>query len=263
LADLLIEMDHPSDVADYHRELDIQTGLVRVSYAVGDVRLRREVLISAVDDVLAVRLSADKPRSLRAKIRLTRQKDMIVRAAGQDRLLMDGQIVDVPAPEGYDDNSGGSGPGGEHMKFAGRLLVRTVGGSVKPDDDGLVIEGADEAVLLFTAATDFNLDKLCFDRAIDPGQKADAIIEKAARKSWSELLRDHEAEHRSYFDRVSLDLGRTPQDELPTDERLAALRGGGEDPGLVALYFQFGRYLPICRESGATGCGRRGRRTIT
>jgi len=244
LADLLIEMDHPSDVADYRRELDIQTGLCQVSYAAGDVRLRREVLISAVDDVLAVRLSADRPRSLSAKIRLTRQKDMTVRAVGQDRLQMDGQIIDVPAPEGYDDNSGGSGPGGEHMKFAGRLLVRTSGGSIKPDDDdGLLIEGADEAVLLFTAATDFNLDKLCFDRTIDPGQKADVILEKAARKSWPELLRDHQAEHRSYFDRVSLDLGRTPQDERPSDERLAALRGGGEDPGLVALYFQFGRYL--------------------
>ncbi len=242
LADLWIEMGHAADVEDYHRELDLQTGIARVSYSAGGVQLRREVFISAADNVLVVRLSADKPGALRARVRTTRKKDMRVTAA-KDRLLLCGQIVDVEAPQGYDDNPGGSGPGGRHMRFAGQLVVRASGGVIRSEQDALVIEDADRAVLLFTAATDFSLAKMDFDRTLDPPRNAAEILDKAARKSWEELLRDHVKEHREYFDRAGLDVGKSDRDRLPTDERLAALAEGGEDPGLVALYFQYGRYL--------------------
>lgn len=204
-ADLWIDFQHPGPITQYRRELDLPTGIVKVTYHVGDVRMCREVLISAVDDVIAVRLSASGTGKLNAKIRLTRKKDIRVTADGQNRLRLDGQIVDVAAPKGYDDNRGGSGPGGKHMKFAGRLLVQADPGTVRAEGDALVIENADEAVLLFTGATDYNLDKMNFDRAIDPGRKADAILAKAAKKSWADLKRDHIAEHRSVFDRVTLD----------------------------------------------------------
>jgi len=243
LADLWIATEHSDEIGDYRRELDLETGLARVAYRAGGVRFEREVLISAVDDVLAIRLSVDKPGKLRAKVRLARQEDATVTAAGKDRLRMDGQIIDVAAPQGYDDNPGGSGPGGAHMKFAGRLLTRTERGTVISQGDTLTIDGADEAVVLFTAATDYHLDKMSFDRAIDPGREADRILDSAARKTWSDLLRDHAAEHRSSFNRVSLDLEAPNRRDLPTDERLAAFRSGEADPGLASLYFQFGRYL--------------------
>jgi len=63
-------------------------------------------------------------------IRLIREKDVKIRAQKTDIILMDGQIIDIPAPQGYDDNPGGSGPGGAHMKFAGRLKVRCSGGVI-------------------------------------------------------------------------------------------------------------------------------------
>ncbi|MBN1588692.1 MAG: glycoside hydrolase family 95 protein, partial [Pirellulales bacterium] len=243
LADLRIETERPADVADYRRRLELSTGVAAVDYRAGDARFHREAFLSAADDLLAVRLSTDKPGGLRAKIRLTRAKDMTVTTVGPDRLHMDGQIVDVAAPAARDDNAGGSGPGGAHMKFAGRLLVRSSTGTVRSESDALVVEDADQIVILFTAATDYNLDKMNFDRAIDPGRNADAVLNRAARKSWNELLANHAAEHRSYFDRVSLDLGTTGQDRLPTDKRITALRDGASDPGLAALYFQYGRYL--------------------
>ncbi|MGB2822233.1 MAG: glycoside hydrolase family 95 protein, partial [Phycisphaerae bacterium] len=243
LADLWIELDHDPKTRDYRRELDLPTGVARVQYRAGGTFLKREVLISAVDDVIAVRLSADKPGSVRGRVRLTRKKDTKVSVPGPGRLHMDGQIVDIPAPKGYDDNPGGSGPGGQHMKFAGRLLARPKGGTVKADGDALSIDAADEVVILFTAATDFSLDKMSFDRSIDPGAVADGILAKAARKPWADIVRDHVKEHRSLFDRVSIDLGKPKQDGLPTDERLAAVKKGTDDPGLTALYFQFGRYL--------------------
>jgi len=243
LADLWIEMKHARESRDYRRELDLQTGIARVQYRIGDTRRQREILVSAVDDVMIVRLTTDTPGTLSARVRLTRKKDIRVTSSGPDRLHLDGQIIDIAAPDARDDNPGGSGPGGPHMKFAARLLVRTQGGTVNADGDALVIDAADEAVLLFTAATDYNLEKMNFDRSIDPGKIADDVLEKAAKKTWEEIRRDHVAEHRSLFDRVSIDLGASARDGLPTNERLASLEKGAEDPGLAALYFQYGRYL--------------------
>lgn len=243
VADLWVELDHGPAIEDYRRRLDLRNGIVEVAYRAGAVLVKREVLISAVDDVVAVRLSADRPAGVRCRIRLTRAKDVQVTARDGGRLNLDGQIVDIPAPGGYDDNPGGSGPGGEHMRFAGRLLARPRGGTIAAEQDVLAIDGADEVILLFTAATDFNLERMNFDRSIDPGLIADRILDRAARRSWEALLRDHLAEHRLLFDRVSLDLGDAERDALPTDERLAAVKQGGDDPGLVARYYQFGRYL--------------------
>ena len=247
-ADLRIDFRQSEPIAQYRRELDLATGIARITYRAGAVQMCREVLISAVDDVIAVRLGTIGPGKLYAKVRLAREKDVKVASEGQNRLCLDGQIVDVAAPEAYDDNPGGSGPGGRHMKFAGRLLVKSAKGTVRADGNALVIEGADEAVLLFTGATDYNRDKMNFDRTIDPGRKADVILEKAARKSWDELKRDHMAEHRSIFGRVTLDLGgaeqnASKQSTLPTDKRLEVFRDNKKDPALAALVFQFGRYL--------------------
>lgn len=243
LADLWIEMDHGPAINNYRRRLDLQNGMAEIEYRAAGTLLKRELLISAVDDVVAMRITADRPGGVRCRIRLTRTKDMQLSSHAGDRLHVDGQIVDVPAPAAYDDNPGGSGPGGEHMRFAGRLRARQTGGAISAEKKALVVDGADEVIILFTAATDFNLERMTFDRSIDPGVVADAILDRAARRSWEDLLSDHIAEHRALFDRVSLDLGGADRNALPTDERLAAIEQGGDDPGLVALYYQFGRYL--------------------
>ena len=246
LADLWLDFGAAENVTDYRRELALADGIARVSFRQGDATLTREAFISAPDNVLAVRVKTDKPGTLAFVVSLTRQRNAIVTAAAGNQLQLDGQIVDVEKKDGgYEDNAGGSGPGGAHMKFAGRLQVRVASGKVIAEGDQLRIEGADEAVILFTAATDYNLAKLNFDRAIDPAKISAGILAKAAKKSWAELLQAHLAEHRAMFNRVALQLDGTDaaSAKLPTDARLAALRQGGDDPGLTALYFQFGRYL--------------------
>lgn len=243
LADLWIEVNHSAAVGGYRRELDLETGVSSVTYRAGSTRFRRQTFISAADGVLAIRLSVDKPKQLRARVRLTRSEDATVTVAGADRLHLDGQVVDVAAPRGHDDNPGGSGPGGEHMKFAGRLLVLAEGGTVEPDENALAVKGADEAVILVSAATDYSLDKMGFDRALDPGRDADRLLKKVATQPWPELLRKHVAEHRTHFNRVSLELEGPQRADLPTDQRIAAVRRGEADPGLAGIYFQYGRYL--------------------
>lgn len=241
--DLWLEMGHGGAATDYRRDLVLNTGIATTSYTVDGVVFHRETFISAVDDVLVTRLTASTPAAISARIRCTREKDMTVTTGGNTRLHMDGQIIDVAAPEGYDDNRGGSGPGGAHMRFAGRLCVVATGGAVRADGDTLVIEKADEALILFTAATDYALEKMNFDRAIDPAVKASNILDKAAAKSWEELRDAHIKEHRALVDRVTLDLGESPWPDLATDERVAKVKGGVMDPALAALYFQYGRYL--------------------
>jgi len=246
LADLWLDFGFGTNFTDYRRELDLADGVARITWRQGDATLTREAFISAPDNVLAVRVTTDKPGALAFDIRLARDRNASINAAGPNLLHLCGQVLDVEAKDGgYDDNPGGSGPGGTHMKFAGWLLVRVNSGRVKPDGRQLQVEEANEAIILFTAATDYNLAKLDFDRGFSPAKTARSILDRAARKSWEELLAAHLKEHRARFGRVSVELSpRDPAKEsLPTDARLAAVKNGDGDSGLVALHFQFGRYL--------------------
>jgi alpha-L-fucosidase 2 len=229
----------------YRRELDLADGIARTTWRQGDATLTREAIASATDDLIAVHFTSDKPGALSFTVGLTRHKDAITTARPDGSLHFDGQIVDVEKKDGgYDDNPGGSGPGGAHMRFAGRLQTRCKGGTVVAENDTLRIAGADEVLLVFTAATDYNLQLLDSDPALDPGAIADSILAKVKAKDWPSLLSAHRAEHRAMFDRVKLDLGGDPaMHETPTDVRLAKVKKGGDDPGLIALHFQFGRYL--------------------
>jgi alpha-L-fucosidase 2 len=131
------------------------------------------------------------------------------------------------------------------MKFAARLLALPEGGRVAATEDGraLQIKGASALTLLLTAATDYDIGRLDFDRSIDPGARCAAILSKAVRFPPLELKARHVAEHAALFGRVSLDFGDDGSSIYPTDVRLERLKEGGADPGLAALYFQYGRYL--------------------
>jgi len=243
LANLNLQFSHSGETSDYRRDLDLSDGMATVTYTADGVRYRREVLISAVDDLIAVRLSADRDGALDLTVGLTREKDMVVEATDSG-LIMTGQIVDIAKENGgFDDNRGGSGPGGAHMKFAGRLLAKVVGGTCRGEGGELRIEKADEVLLLFTAATDYNVQKMNFDRIIDAGAEVEAILKRAAGKSWKTIKADHLAEHRAMMDRVVLDLGGAERAKIPTDQRLLAMKAGQADPALIVDFFQFGRYL--------------------
>ncbi len=246
LGDLWLDFGGLDSFSGYRRDLHLADGVARVSFWRGDATIRREAFVSAPDDVLAVRVVTDRPGTLDFKAGLTRARHAVVTADGFGQLRLDGQIVDVEKKDGgYDDNPGGSGPGGEHMKFAARLMARVDRGSVVTEGHQLCIAGATEAVLLFTAATDYNLAKLNFDRTINPQTICENTLVRTAKKTWKQLIETHLSEHRALFNRVALRLGGTDPAlvRLPTDARLEAVRKGWDDPDLVALHFHLGRYL--------------------
>ncbi len=229
LGDLLLQTDVvPTEVKNYRRELDLEHAVTRVTYTVGSVTYTRELFASAPDQVIVMRLTASQPGQITTRVRLVRSIDATTTTEGNDRLVMRGQIERRETVTG--ENKG--------LRFASQLLAIPTGSgaTIKAVDNGLTIAGADSLTLLISAATAF--------REKDPDAACRRDLAAAAPKAYDTLRAAHEQDYRQYFDRVRLTIGNHSND-LPTDERLAAVHAGKDDPDLVALYFQMGRYLLI------------------
>ena len=222
------------DTTAYRRSLDLSRGLSLTTFSADGIDFAQEVFASAVDDVIVTHLTASEKGGLNVLVRLKRDKDATVRVEGNE-IIMEGQVVDQDSPV--------AGKGGKHMRFAAKLRILHKGGKIEEKDGGIYISGAKEATLLWRGATDYNLSQLNFDRSIDPLAICEQTISQAEKLGYKKLHNRHIANHTEIFDRVSLDLGSTEQEALPTDARLKALKAGANDPGLIALYFQYGRYL--------------------
>jgi len=233
LGDLFLDFGE-REISDYKRELDLQTGISRVIYTSDGIVFSEKIFASAPDNLIVIHLGASQKEALNFQIRLEREKDAVT-TTNNNMLVMKGQIIDK------EDSL--SGPGGDHMRFEAQLKVKNKGGSIIQDGNSLIIQDADEILLLFTAATDYNINKLNFDRSIDPATVCSKILRKAQGKNYKRLEKAHLAEYQPLFNRVSLDLGGDDRSVIPTDERLRSVKEGGEDWQLAALYFQYGRYL--------------------
>ncbi len=243
LGDLLFSTDDIEEIDRYRRALDLNTGIARVSFASEGVTHQREIFISATDDVLAARLWTSEPRALSVGIGLKRSEDARTIVEDSRTVILRGQVIDEAPPTDPEPNPGGSGPLGAHMRFAAALRIIPEGGTVTVGDSMLYVEDADAVTLLLSAATDYDLTTMDFDRQREPERAAKRLVSKAARKPYSVLRRHHIAEHQEMFQRVRLDLGGDDRSHLTTDDRLEAVKNGLEDHGLVSLYFDYGRYL--------------------
>ena len=222
------------DTTQYSRSLNLNRGICTTQFLSQGIGYKQEVFASAIDNVIVTRLSSSQAEGLNVLVRLTRDKDIQL-SVQDNEIILEGQVVDEDDPR--------SGPGGKHMKFAAKLRILHDGGSLIAKDGGIYIDKAKQATLLFTAATDYQLALLNFDRSIQPLNVCNQILEKACQQSYDVLLARHTEDHTSVFNRVSIDLGENAQASLPTDRRLEAVKAGAEDPDLIALYFQYGRYL--------------------
>ncbi len=232
--DLFLSFDSIGQYTNYKRELCLSNGISTTTFSINGVIYTRKVFVSAPDNIIVINISADKPRSISTLISLKRKRDAKVYAK-DNYLILEGQIIDKPTKD--------HGSGGEDMKFAAKLVALTNGGIINAKDDHLTVENANELTLLLTAATDYNLENLNFDRSIEPLKVCNDILSKVAGKPYSEIKTSHIKDHSQIFNRVQIDLGGSEMDSVPTDKRLIAMKKGGEDPALIALYFQYGRYL--------------------
>jgi alpha-L-fucosidase 2 len=246
MGDLRLHFVHGDIGLDYRRSLDIGRAAAEVGYRIGSVHYTREAFVSAPDQVLVLRLKADKPGHLSLDARLDSKLRHHALADDGD-LVLRGLCPEHVVPSYWDSDDPvayGDPQTSRAIRFEMRLAAIHSGGTVTVDAEGLHVRGADEAVFLLAAATTFRGPSSMPDAdlsAVSP--LVASTIRKAFAKGYSNLLEAHVADYRKYFDRVELDLGSSPSPDLPTDRRIA--ERGAADPGLVVLLFQYGRYLMI------------------
>ena len=242
LGDLNIEFTGHDNATGYRRELNLATGVARVTYRVGDATFTREVFSSAPDQAVVVRISCDKPGQVSFRATLARSQDAEVTVAAPDRVILTGEAIAHTnfwisanqSPAARKKETDQLEPAG--VKFRGVLRAINEGGKVAVSGTDMVVSNANAVTLLVVAATDY--------RGGDPAAACARYLARAA-KPYATLKAAHVADHEKLFRRVEVELpGPDPSVEtLPTDERLARIKKNQDDPGLAALYFQFGRYL--------------------
>lgn len=232
LGELVLDFSHDGEITDYRRELNLDTGIARTTYRCGNATFTREVFATAVDALIVVRIECDKAEQLNIRATMTRQQGAICNAISQDTLRLDGECSD------------------DGMRFSAYVKMWEESGFV-PDQDGswIVLIGTGAVTFLLAAATSYVNQN---DATAEPHNRCEAVFKTLGGKPYEKIRADHVAEHQSLFRRVALDLGTTNAIHLPTDERLEAVKAGGFDPHLIALYFQFGRYLLM--GSSRAGC---------
>jgi len=225
------DQNHPAP-PDYRRWLDLATAVAGVSYGLEGTTYRRDYLASAVDQVIAIRLSADRPGAVSFALRLDR---------GEPDNYAIRYLDTITAMDHRGLMLGGRTAGAEGISFSAAVLVTVTGGSVTTIGDTVIVDGADSVLIAATGASSF--------RESDPAAAALATVRTALDKGWEALAAAHVVEYRGYFDRVALGLGAEKEAEenraLPTDQRLERIRQGADDLDLFALYFDYGRYLLI------------------
>jgi alpha-L-fucosidase 2 len=227
MGELLVTSDVKGEPTDYRRSLDLDTGVATTTFKLEGVTHRREVFASVPDQVIIVHYSSDQAGRISLGLELQRQ-EVQLEASGNDTLIMSRPVSD-------DKDSG--------VKFATVVQAIAAGGKVTVEGNRLVISKANEVTLLLAAATNYNRKNPLEPLATDFRAQALGQVKAASTQSYANLKARSIADYQHLFRRVDLQLSPAPAPDKPTDERLAAVRAGAEDPNLDALYFQYGRYL--------------------
>ena len=233
--DVRLSFPGQAGMTEYRRGLDLDGAVAWVRYRAGETTFRRTVFSSFPDQALVIRLEADRPGALNFDVALASPHLRAhVRAVGERELRLAGKVEPFELKRG-------AGTYPSALRYEARLQLRGAEGRVAVVDDHLEVRGADAVTLLLAAATSY---VNYHDVSGDPARRCARILEALADRSYAELLRRHQADHRALFRRVTLDLGRTPAADEPTDARVQRC-AKRPDPQLAALYFQYGRYLLI------------------
>jgi alpha-L-fucosidase 2 len=243
LGNLFLEFPDHTNAVNYRRELDLNTAIAGVTYRVGEVTFKREVFSSPVDQVIVVRVTADKPGaiSLTAKLagvantKTPGDESHTVETVSPNQLVLRGKTGSMLGIDG-------------RVRYEACVRLMQEGGKGSSTPDGLAVEGADAVTLLIAAATNF---RRYDDLSADPSARVRAYLQQVEGKSFAALRDAQVAEHQRLFSRVSLRLPATAISARPTSERLKPFNPQ-EDPELAALMFQYGRYLLIT--SSRPGC---------
>lgn len=234
-ANLRIQSTLPGEVSQYRRELDLNQGVTSVTFNAGETTFSRSAFISHPDRVMVLRFTASQPASISFTASLDSHYPSQAAPADPQRLVLTGQWRDDGVKKDW--TASWNQPG---IRFSCAIQAVTRGGTATFKDGKLTVSQADEVMLLLGAGTSYRSYR---DISGDPDADWPQRLTRAATLAYRELLDRHLADFQPIMRRSRIDLGGQSADQKPTNERLDAVKAGADDPALVALYYQFGRYL--------------------
>jgi alpha-L-fucosidase 2 len=257
MGDILIKQDFKGNKPSaYYRDLNLENAVAHTQFTVNGIRYSREVFTSAPDNIMVVRIVANKKGALSLDISAKSLLKYTLSVKGNNEVILAGKAPSnvnptYYNPEGreaitYNDTAGCNG-----MRYQYRVHAEHTDGTVTVTPDAKIhIRDASQVVLFMAAATSFNGYDKCPDRdGKDENKIAAGLIDRAVKKTYLQLYNRHIADYHKYFNRVVFHLKVNADNNnritLPSGERLKAYANGSQDTGLEMLYFQFGRYLLI------------------
>lgn len=254
MGDILIKQDFGGlKASNYSRDLNLTNGLATTRFVIAGVEYTREIFTSAPDNMMMVRIRANKIGKLKLAVSVKSLLKYRLSTRLKNELIVSGKAPAQVSPSYYnpkgkepvvyEDTSGCNG-----MRFQYRIKAVSKDGSVRTENDQLLISGATEVWLYVAAATSYNGFDKCPDKeGKDESKLVSGLISEASKKTYQSIYNAHIADFKKYFDRVSFHVTDTlvnnTNSGLPSDERLKRYASGIYDPGLETLYFQYGRYL--------------------
>lgn len=231
MANLMLDQLTRGEARNLYRELNISNALSTVTYEADGVKYRRTSFISYPDQVMVIKIAADRPQAVSLHIRLNSLLHYTVQTKGEKTLILNGKAPAYVANRDYDphqvvyDDKRGT-------QFKVQVELLPDGGHCEANDSALTVRNANEVVLLLSAVTDFGNKKMTL---------------KKCKRPYQELLQRHTDDHQQLFNRLQLSLGteNLQKEALPTNERLKSFEQDPTDNGLTELYYQYGRYLLI------------------
>ena len=231
MANLMLDQLTRGEARNLYRELNISNALSTGTYEADGVKYRRTSFISYPDQVMVIKIAADRPQAVSLHIRLNSLLRYTVQTKGEKTLILNGKAPAYVANRDYDphqvvyDDKRGT-------QFKVQVELLPDGGHCEANDSALTVRNANEVVLLLSAVTDFGNKKMTL---------------KKCKRPYQELLQRHTDDHQQLFNRLQLSLGteNLQKEALPTNERLKSFEQDPTDNGLTELYYQYGRYLLI------------------
>ncbi len=235
MGDLWLEIPGHDLATNYYRELDISNATSAVTYEVDGVKFRREYFASTPDQILTLKLSSDQKGQINFSMGVSTPHSVSNLQVENGMIILSGKGETVENKEG-------------EIEFDSRFKPIVSGGTITETDSSLMISGADEVTIFISIGTNFNNYKDITGNASKRSQKA---LDEAQNKLYDQIKHDHIAHYQKYFNRVNLDLGITDSVKNPANQRVIDF-AKANDPQLVSLYFQFGRYLLISSSQPGT-----------
>ncbi|MGQ8335563.1 glycoside hydrolase family 95 protein [Sunxiuqinia sp. A32] len=239
--DLFIDFEGHENFNNYKRVLSLNQAVQKTTYKVGDTNYEREMLISKLDDLMAIKLSCDKSKALAFSFWIDAEHKEKSVSVGNSAISLDVAVADGLS-------NWFNHPYKSVLFGNAKVSIKTDGNLIK-ENGKLKVEGASEATLYLSAATNYKNYK---DISNNPHAIVDDIFHNCENKTFEELKEAHIADYQKLFNRFEINLGQNNKKELPTNKRLELFNDSAGDPGLIALYVQYGRYLMLASSREGT-----------